>query len=308
MKKRIIVSLNIIILTILYSKTVLADAGFSGSYSSHSSSSSYSSSGGDGSGGGFTIFKDNGNGKLELDLDGCFTLIIFIICIALICVITNKLINRYLNKLKVKKQEENEKIENEIKKLIPNFNKDKFLNDGFKIYYDVQIAWMNFELNKIKDKITDEMYSMYETQLETLRTKNQQNLLLDINLESCSLKGVTYQNGTITISTTYSVSMYDYIANKTNGEVIRGNNTEKTITEYELKFRKTLNENLKIDKCPNCGAEIKINSAGNCKYCGSKLVSENTNWVLTKQKVLDQTYIDTKTDIAIEKFKRWRKK
>lgn len=279
---KIIVSLNIIILTVLFSKIVLADAGFSGSYSSHSSSSSYSSGGGNGSGGGFSIFKENENGKLEFDLAGCLSLIITIIFIILICVITNKLINRYMNKLKVKKQKENEEIENEIKKLIPNFNKDKFLNDGFKIYYDVQTAWMNFELDTIKDKITDEMYSMYEAQLETLQIKNQQNLLLDINLESCSLKGVTYQNGTITISTTYLVSMYDYIADRTNGRVIRGDNTEKTITEYELKFRKTLNENLKIDKCPNCGAEI--NSAGNCKYCGSKLVSENTNWVLTEQK------------------------
>ena len=58
-----------------------------------------------------------------------------------------------------------------------------------------------------------------------------------------------------------------------------------------MSFRKTLNENNKIDHCPNCGAEVEMNSSGTCEYCGSKLVSENTKWVLTEKKVINQYYI-----------------
>ena len=39
----------------------------------------------------------------------------------------------------------------------------------------------------------------------------------------------------------------------------------------------------KIDKCPNCGAPIEVNSAGVCEYCGSKVVGENANWVMSKK-------------------------
>ena len=43
--------------------------------------------------------------------------------------------------------------------------------------------------------------------------------------------------------------------------------------------------------CPNCGAKVEMNSTGTCEYCGSKLVSENTKWVLTEKKVIEQYYI-----------------
>ena len=31
-----------------------------------------------------------------------------------------------------------------------------------------------------------------------------------------------------------------------------------------------------------------MNSSGTCEYCGSKLVSENTKWVLTEKKTMRQ--------------------
>ena len=82
--------------------------------------------------------------------------------------------------------------------------------------------------------------------------------------------------------------MYDYIIEESTGKVLRGSSTNKLRIVYEMKFRQTLNSNEKVDHCPNCGAKIEMNSSGTCEYCGSKLVSENTKWVLTEKKTMRQ--------------------
>ena len=38
-------------------------------------------------------------------------------------------------------------------------------------------------------------------------------------------------------------------------------------------------------KCPNCGAELKINMGGECEYCRAKITTGDFDWVLSR---LDQ--------------------
>ena len=182
------------------------------------------------------------------------------------------------------------KVEALIKHYIPTFDKAQFLQDGFKIYKDVQDAWMNFKLDDVKDVITDELYNMYESQLATLKVKGEQNIMKDFVLKKSFLKDVSVQNDTITINTRYIIEFYDYIANRNTGETIRGNSERKMRVRYEMKFRQSLDQSKVVDKCPSCGAPIKINSFGTCEYCKAKIVTENTKWVLTEKKVLNQYY------------------
>ena len=51
---------------------------------------------------------------------------------------------------------------------------------------------------------------------------------------------------------------------------------------YNLTFVRSASQT-KIENCPNCGAKVDITSAGTCAYCGSKIVGENSNWVLSKK-------------------------
>ena len=43
------------------------------------------------------------------------------------------------------------------------------------------------------------------------------------------------------------------------------------------------NTDEKIDHCPNCGAPVEVNASGVCPYCNSKIVGENTEWVMSKK-------------------------
>ncbi len=289
--KKILITLGILCsviltFTVIYERPTFADSGHSvshsSSHSSHSSSSSRRSSS--------SSSRSSSSRSSSSSGDPFAAMISVIIMIAIIVIWTIIANKKQLHKIVINKNNEDE-IENKIKKSIPNFNKQEFLKQGYSIYYDIQMAWMDFKLEDIKDKVTDEIYTMYESQLATLEVKGEQNIMKDIQLKQSCLKDVTNQNGTITIKTNYVIEMYDYIADVNTKKLIRGENKKKIRILYEMSFRKTLNENEKITHCPNCGAKVEMNSTGTCEYCGSKLVSENTKWVLTEKKVIEQDYI-----------------
>lgn len=257
----------------------LTDSGFGSSYDS--GGSSYS-------GGSYDSGSSSWDYDSDYDSDGGDSLIGLIIAIIIIIIIA---ICTRDKKTKVVTKSDNvndENIANKVKQYIPNFNKQEFLNNGYKIYKDVQNAWMNFKLDDVKDVITDEIYNMYDSQLSTLEVKGEKNIMKDFKLVKSYLKDVNVQNETITITTGYIIEMYDYIIEESTGKVLRGSSTNKLRIVYEMKFRQTLNSNEKVDHCPNCGAKIEMNSSGTCEYCGSKLVSENTKWVLTEKKTMRQ--------------------
>lgn len=276
----IIFSISILFISNALEKNVVfADSGFD---------SSYDSGGSFDSGSGF----DSGSSwdsDSSFDGEGGAEILIYFIIFAIY--ITIIIIKMCLNSKKSNNSNDiltksDEAVVQKIKQYIPNFNCEEFLTQGYKIYLDVQNAWMNFNLEDVKDVISDEMFNMYQAQLDTLEVKGEQNIMKGfVNINSY-IKDVVNQNNNITITTCYIIEFYDYITNKATGKVIRGTSTSKIRATYEMKFRKTLDDSLVIDKCPNCGAKIdKMNGAGRCEYCGSKVVSENAKWILTDKKM-----------------------
>ena len=291
--KKIIIIISIAIISlipnIISKNVVLADSGFGTSYDS--GGSSYS-------GGSYDYDYDYDSGDYSSDDSGDISMFaaivgftIFIIIIVAICMGSRTSNQSTSGVVPSKSLPDENAIENKIKSYIPNFNKQEFLDNGYSIYKDVQNAWMNFKLEDVKDEITDELYNMYESQLTTLEVKGEQNIMKDFKVVKSYLKDAVVQNNTITITTGYVIQMYDYIIEKSTGKVIRGSSNNKLKIVYEMKFRRTLDESAKIDKCPNCGAKIDMNTSGICEYCGSKLVSENTKWVLTEKKTIRQETI-----------------
>ena len=292
LKKIIITIVTVLSVTMIFSivneNPTFADSGHGTSHSSSHSSHSSSSSSRSRSSSRSSSRTSSSSSSSGDPVSAFISIIIYIIFIIIITVILSKK-NQHVKVVVNKKDEK--VVEDEIKKLIPNFDKYAFLKEGFNIYYDIQMAWMNFKLEDIKDKVTDEIYNMYESQLVTLEVKGEQNIMKDFKVVKSYLKDAVVQNNTITITTGYVIQMYDYIIEKSTGKVIRGSSNNKLKIVYEMKFRRTLDENAKIDKCPNCGAKIDMNTSGICEYCGSKLVSENTKWVLTEKKTIRQETI-----------------
>lgn len=253
------------------------DSGGGGSWSSGGSDYSYSSSD--------SSYSSSGSSG-EMSDSAAVLLLLFIIGVIIYGALSNR--KTYTPKPTMTMPNQDE-IEKKIKQYIPDFDKAKFLEDGYQIYLDIQDAWMNFKLDDVKGKLTDELFNMYQSQLDTLEVKGEQNIMKDFKLNKSYLKDVLVQNENIAIKAVFVVDFYDYIINQGTGKVLRGSDKQKIRITYEMMFRKTLNKDNVTLKCPNCGGDMThINGYGVCQYCRTKIVTENQEWVLTDKKSINQ--------------------
>lgn len=293
-KLLVVISLSICVLFIgaaLRKNVVFADSGFDSSYDSggsdFGSSSDYGSSY---SGSDYYGSSSGSGGDIGGGIGAFIAYAIIMTVIACIMMAMNKSNVTSTAPATFKANVNDEDVVNRIKSFIPNFDKNSFLQEGYQIYLDVQDAWMNFKLEDVRGKISDEMFNMYQSQLTTMEVKGEQNIMRGFTRQAAYLKDVVKQNDNITITATYVVDFYDYIVDKATGRVLRGTAGSKIRITYDMKFRKTLDASQVVDHCPNCGAKIEnINGSGVCEYCGSKVVSENAKWILTDKKNIGQT-------------------
>ena len=168
------------------------------------------------------------------------------------------------------------------------FQEEKRLEiESFNLYKQIQFAWMNFDEETIRKCTTDEMYNMYLMQLDTLKVKNQKNVMYDIKYISSNIKEKYEENGQETIVMNMQVSCYDFIIDTKTNNVVRGNSSKLNIYNYELTFVRT-KENKQVDICPQCGAPVEGNNSGVCEYCRSTLISNDYTLVMSKKKMLSQ--------------------
>ena len=79
------------------------------------------------------------------------------------------------------------------------------------------------------------------------------------------------------------ISFYDYVINSETGSVTRGNKNRKIVNNYEMTFVKSSTNNNDVVKCPSCSADVHVNASGKCEYCGSVIVKDSGEFVLSKK-------------------------
>ena len=270
MKKKILIIILCLILVGVFATTchvqlVGADSGFDSSYDSGSS-----------------------------DSDGDLGAIIYLIYLCIeypplgIAVVTILLIMYFSNKKKGKQVIE-KAINSKLELLNTNiFPEEKRIEiEAFNLYKQIQFAWMNFDEETIRKCTTDEMYNMYLMQLDTLKVKNQKNIMYDIKYIGSSIKERYEENNQETIVMNMQVSCYDFIIDTRTNKVVRGSSSKINLYNYELTFVRT-NENKNIDICPQCGAPVEANNSGVCEYCKSTIISNNYTLVMSKKKMISQ--------------------
>ncbi len=284
MKKKVLTILMLVILFlgIIYKPIIIkADSGFDSSYDSGSSSSSSSD-----------WSSSDWNSYGVSHQNSPYNTISVIIIASLIAIVY---IIAFRRVIKTIKETINEQIEasyllklttEEIQTKLPNLNIEEFNKIVFNNYKEIQIAWMNFDLDTIKNLVSDEIYNMYSMQLDTLKVKGQKNMMENINYVDNYICNITIENDITTISTILSVTCYDYIVDN-NNKVIRGSKNKELYYTYRLTFTKnSIDKN--IDNCPNCGAKINSKKDTKCHYCGATIVNNNSEWIMTKKEMLGQ--------------------
>jgi len=178
--------------------------------------------------------------------------------------------------------------EEKLKEIDVTINLKDLKNHLFETYKNIQISWMNFENDKIRNLTTDELYNMYSSQLETLKLKGQKNIMDDITLEDIKVIDIRKKDDVININAYLKVKCFDYVMNEKTNEVLRGTSEHKLELEYVITFVKSAERKDNKIKCPNCGALVEMNSSTECPFCGSTLVDLSHKYVMSKKTCIGQ--------------------
>lgn len=221
--------------------------------------------------------------------DGFFPagLMVIIIIVVVIIVISKNgktAFSNYIITIDSVKSRYNFVDENTIKEKIPEFNKEEFLTTAYINFLDIQNAWTNFDYDRLRSLLSDELFNTYQSQLKALKLKKQINMMEEFVQDFIDISSFEYVDGKATIKVVLLTSFYDYITNA-KGDVLRGTKANKVNNAYELTFISSKAKKSKAKKCPNCNAPLEDKVTNKCPYCGTKIIHSSYDWVLSKKEV-----------------------
>lgn len=160
----------------------------------------------------------------------------------------------------------------------PNLNIPSFLSDRYNDFLEIQKAWMNFDYDKLKELLTDELYNQYIMQLDTLKNDYRRNIMNDFKLNGYRILDAYCDNQILTIKMELDCSFHDFI--EKFWYVSRGNTNIIINHVYELTFVCNLAD--KGEFCPNCGSKID-KQKNRCSYCGGIFSNIANKWVMSNK-------------------------
>lgn len=179
----------------------------------------------------------------------------------------------------VEKEKNNHRLEE-----LTGVNLETLKSEVFNIYKDIQIAWMNFDYDKLRTLCNDEIYNTYKIQLETLNLKGEKNVMENFVLNDLYFLAPFAKKEVVMFTVILKVSQNDYVIDVKNNAVVHGDKYHVMNMTYKLiyEYRKP-----KTNKCPNCNALIKPETS-KCDYCNSVIVQGKGKIVLVRKEALDQ--------------------
>ena len=110
--------------------------------------------------------------------------------------------------------------------MLPDFDERVFIYTVYQLYRDIQVAWMNADMEAMRGLVTDELYNMYSTQVQTLVLKQEKNIMKDFNFYNANITKMEITSKTVSLYVNVKLECFDYIVDKDN-IVIRGNDKSK---------------------------------------------------------------------------------
>ena len=163
----------------------------------------------------------------------------------------------------------------------PSKEEQALIDECYKIFYDVQMAWMNFDYDKMRELVTDELFNQYQNQLKQLEIVGEKNIMKGFRYLNGEIIRNRKTNGKRIISLIMKVKFYDYIINQ-EGKIVRGKDKFRVKMTYKLNF---IADEGATNICPNCGSHL-TDSMSKCPHCNTIIHSTRKALKLSSKKVL----------------------
>jgi hypothetical protein len=153
------------------------------------------------------------------------------------------------------------------------------------IYTELNPAWTALDLRPVRGFVSDGLFDYLQYWIAAYQHQGLSNQLRDMRLTRRQLAKVVRDKHYDAVTFRIWASGRDSTVRQATGEVVGGNpNADRDYSEYWTLIRGAgVRGAPRADKnCPNCGAPLDVNMAGQCTHCDAKITSGEFDWVLSK--------------------------
>jgi DNA-directed RNA polymerase subunit RPC12/RpoP len=163
---------------------------------------------------------------------------------------------------------------------------DEAITARLRLIYDrLNAAWTNLDLRPIRPYVSDSLFEYLEYWIEAYRQQGLRNVLQGMHINRVTLAKVVRDKHFDALTYRFWGSGRDSTVRQDNGQVVGGDpRSDRAYSEYWTLIRGAgVRGAPRTDaNCPNCGAPLETNMAGECEHCGAKVTRGDFDWVLSK--------------------------
>jgi predicted lipid-binding transport protein (Tim44 family) len=153
------------------------------------------------------------------------------------------------------------------------------------IYDELNAAWSRRDLGGARPYVSDGLFDYLKYWVTAYEKQGLRNALEGMRIVEWKTVKVLRDRHYDSLTLRLWGSGRDYTVRQTTGDVVSGDpKRERFYSEYWTLIRGAgVKGAPRGDKsCPNCGAPLDVNMAGQCEHCGAKITSGEFDWVLSK--------------------------
>lgn len=108
------------------------------------------------------------------------------------------------------------------------WNFEQMRDHAKNVFFDMQEAWMNRDIDSVKDLITPRLYNDYKKQLERMKSHHEKNILSGIHVSNVKIIGCEdyLDNSNDCYVAHIKGNMLDYTINERTNQIIRNEDKE----------------------------------------------------------------------------------
>ncbi len=168
-----------------------------------------------------------------------------------------------------------------------NFSESKFKSKVENYFVQIQLSMVTGKIEKIHHLVNDATFEKIKSKVQEDIKNNRIQIFDELNVANVQIVNVEEDNDCFKIEAQIFSKSLEYYIDKNTKEYLSGNNQSRTnkCTFITLKKEKNAKDLNIVRKCPSCGANIDINTNGQCKYCHRIFDLEKYDWIVTNLEI-----------------------
>ena len=186
----------------------------------------------------------------------------------------------------------------EYLELDPEFDEERIKTLMSNLYVQMQDTWHAKDISSLRPYMTDTFFAQMDRQLEQFRKTGRTDYTENIAVLNVGLKGWRQSAGKDYITVSLTSRITSYVLDDATGKLLSGDKNREKFMEYEIELTRKSGEitsaeaeGTRSERCPHCGAPLKLNASAQCEYCGSVITSVNSDWAICGMRGISQRTI-----------------